>query len=102
MQSGSPTTRVPSGSRAHYGTASISQFVDRAIAKHFSDDPDGAFADVNQAIEMMPSYARAFLTRGLFYDALGKPRLALRDKRKAAELSSAESGDAVAIDQDGE
>ncbi len=61
-------------------------FVDRAIAKHMSEDSEGALADVNRAIELDPMYARAYQTRGVFHKYGGKPGLAARDQRKAAKL----------------
>ncbi len=63
-------------------------FINRGILRARNKNTDGAFADYNTAIEMMPNVGEAYVDRGAAYIAVRRYKEALADLNKGIALGS--------------
>lgn len=66
-------------------------FLDRARAKYFTGDFNGAIADLNQAVSGTPDLGEGYFFRGLAEEANAQPAVSADDFAKAASLGVPEA-----------
>jgi tetratricopeptide (TPR) repeat protein len=67
--------------------ASVRESFGRGLARYRKGDVDGAIKAYNEAIQLLPTFAEAYIMRGSAYQARGQPDKALADFNRAIQLN---------------